>query len=302
MSALDEPAGTRSTAAGYNRNDAYYQDATASQKNELRESGPNPREYLQQGGGRKKPSLSASARKKIAPVFRAAPLVRPKSAATVVPFDDMPIAAKPPLAAMLEDRGFGKALIRKLCDDMSCTHVKHLLALDRPQFDALCDSLRPAPGIREQLKKFLADERSKAEDRRQQEREQPGSSERPTTAPPTGQQRKAWKASLNHLRYSTTAAKRGNDGHVAHLIHEQPTWWGKGNGGPPQSKAYVSRVRVLMINGSRVCVFDGPRPNATGGKARVSPGTINLGSTTMSSGAGLGDTINLRGGYDRDAF
>ena len=85
MSALDEPAGTRSTAAGYNRNDAYYRDATASAKNELRESGPNPNEYLQQGGGRKKPSLSASARKKIAPVFRAAPLVRPKSAPTVVP-------------------------------------------------------------------------------------------------------------------------------------------------------------------------------------------------------------------------
>ena len=317
---MDEPAGARSTAAGYNRNDLLYREATEAPKNVTAASNrggggfvPKKQQQQQQQQQQQPPPpprlrpASASARSlkaKMAPLFRT-PVRRGRGSASVVPFDDMSAAAKPPLAVMLAEAGFGIALIRKLCDDMSCTHVEHLLALDRPQFDALCDALRPAPGMRELLRRFLTEQRAKAEERRAVLREQRqsmegddggGRDDRPTTAPPTPAQRRAWKSSLDHLRYSSVAAKRGNDGHVSHILQEQPTWWGKGNGAPPHSKAYVSGVRVLKIGGSRVTVFDGPRPNATG--RRPQPG----GGGPAAFGASGYGSSRARGGYDRDAF
>jgi hypothetical protein len=291
---VDEPAGVVSTARLYNRKAPELRDERDGLMTEAfkKKADPN-RGFLLQGGNFSKArgarNPAANTRRWKMPTFT----VRPRSSAAVAPSDE-DVMQSLPLANLLSDRGFGKSLIRKLCIDMSCSTVEQLLSLDRPQFDSLCDALRPLPGNREQLrnlvreqKRVLAEKRAQRRAEQQQQpasavQEPPPSSQlppssagavapaRPRTAPGGGggQQRQAWRAALDQLRHSSVAAKRGGDGHISHLIEDQPLHWGRTRGPAPPKHAYTSSVRVLSVRNAhgvvigRRTVFEGEAPNS----------------------------------------
>ena len=162
----------------------------------------------------------------------------------------------PPLALALERAGLGHHA-RKLCNEMSCSTVGQLLALNRPQLDALFDELRPLPGHRARLHQFLADQRMEA-----MKAAADGTGAADGAARPTAAQQREWAGTRRSLRDASIAARRGRDGPISHLIEQQPLHWGAIKGKAPLAQAYVSRTRVLMVGGSRQTVFDGDAPNS----------------------------------------
>ncbi len=201
-----------------------------------------------------------------------------------------PPAPPPPLAAALEEAGLAN-YSRKLCEDHSCSTVRQLLALDATSLDALIDALRPLPGHRVRLLQFVRAQREKAEREREYAARAGGGVGLSGSEPaPTAAQKREWRTSMAALR--SGAAKRGTGADVHH--QQQPGWskmsdmpWEPGKGrAPSQAKAaaYISSVRVLKCGHSRVTVFDGPTPNATG-RAQLL-GTVGLASSMGSAAAG----------------
>ena len=230
----------------------------------------------------------------------------------IVPFnEDTDDRTPPPLAKLLAEdprisNVLGQAFIRRLTVDWACSTIGQLLALDRPQLDALLDALRPLPGHRDIFIDFLNAQRNRVEEERRANmaaaiaaagEETPAApaapaAPRPSTAPPTtASQRRAWRSSVQLLRNATIAAKRGGDGHISHLIQQQPLHWGFVKGPGPLPVAYVSSTRVLTFGRSRVLDFGGPTPNSPPNKGR------GPGKAPGDSGYGV-----ARRAYDPDHF
>ena len=212
--------------------------------------------FLAQGGGRKMPS---------ADVKRASSAkwqtVKPPAARR--PLSASYSTGPPPLATALERAGLGH-YARKLCNEcvqarslrtlarsaphppacarrawclrrasrLSCSTVRQLLALNRPQLDALFDQLRPLPGHRVLLQKFLADQRMEAM-KAAADRETGAASADSSDAVATPAQRREWSSVRRSLLDASVAAKRGRDGPIAHLIEQQPLHWGTAKGPAP---------------------------------------------------------------------
>jgi hypothetical protein len=211
---------------------------------------PGLREFNDQEQQQKKAAPRRPLPKHLRIMKFAPPKPRPKSAAADT------LAAPPPLAADLERAGLGH-YARKLCDDMSATTVDQLLALDRPRIDALIDALRPVPGHRVRLLNFLRDQRAL----RQQQEGQPAAQPAAPPRPHSAIELRKWKASVASLGQ---VARRGKDGPLAHSLEQQPLPEGHA---PPRALASPTRVRVISVaGGGKMCVFDGPRPNAPSGK------------------------------------
>ena len=207
-----------------------------------------------------------------------------------------PPAPPPPLAATLEDAGLGN-YARKLCDDQSCATVRQLLALDATSLDTLIDAMRPLPGHRVRLLEFVRTQREKAERERDYAAQAGGGAGTARSEPaPTAAQKREWHTAITTLR--SGAAKRGTGTDVH---NQQQPGWSKpsdlpevlghfpGRGRAPssaKSSAYISSVRVLKCGHSRITVFDGPTPNATGRGALL--GTVGLNSTFGSVVGQLG--------------
>jgi hypothetical protein len=232
-----------------------------------------------------RPQPSAATRRARVPPFQPPPrqpsIIRAEADVTI----------KPPLAQLLEEdprvaNVLGQAFIRRLTIEQSCSSIGQLLALNRPQLDALLDALRPLPGHRDIFLDFLNTQRLAAIEQRRQRAEEAeaaaaaasgggeaagggagaGAAIRPGTAPAGGSatpaQRRAWHSSLQLLRNATIAAKRGGDGHLSHLISQQPLQWGFIKGPAPQASAYVSHCRVLHMGKNRILDYGGPRPHS----------------------------------------
>ena len=277
------------------------------------------------------PQPSAHTRRSRMPPFRPPPR-------RVVPYnEEVDSQVRPPLALLLEQdprvvNVLGQAFIRRLTIEQSCSTIGQLLALNRPQIDALLDALRPLPGHRDIFIDFLNSQRVAAEEQRRKRQEEAaisatmstddgsggdggGGAEgeasgdkdptaaatasaaatavRPGTAPPTlGEatvtpaQRRAWRKSFHLLRNSSIAAKRGGDGHLSHLISQQPLQWGFVKGPAPQASAYISHVKVLTFGRNRILDYSGPAPNSP----KTKPG---------GRGGGYGKE---RRAYDPDVF
>ena len=208
-----------------------------------------------------------------------------------------PPAPPPPLAATLEDAGLGN-YARKLCEDHSCATVRQLLALDATSLDTLIDAMRPLPGHRVRLLQFVRTQREKAERERDYAAQAGGGAgaARSGEPAPTAAQKREWHRAITTLR--SGAAKRGTGTDVH---NQQQPGWSKpsdlpevlghfpGRGRAPssaKSSAYISSVRVLKCGHSRITVFDGPTPNATGRGALL--GTVGLNSTFGSVVGQLG--------------
>ena len=115
---------------------------------------------------------------------------------------------------------------------LSCSTVRQLLALNRPQLDALFDQLRPLPGHRVLLQKFLADQRMEAM-KAAADRETGAAPADSSDAVATPAQRREWSSVRRSLLDASVAAKRGRDGPIAHLIEQQPLHWGTAKGPTP---------------------------------------------------------------------
>ena len=202
----------------------------------------------------------------------------------VVPFDDGASRGPPPLAALLAENPrvanvLGQAFIRRLCYEQSCSTIGQLLSLDRPQLDSLLDMLRPLPGHRDIFIDFLNSQRDAAAEERKTADEAAAAaagdagggptpptatSGRPASASAatTPAQQRAWRITKQLLRSSSIAAKRGGDGHISHLIQQQPLHWGFVKGPPPKPVGYTSSTRVLTFGRSRIIDYGGPAPNS----------------------------------------
>lgn len=227
----------------------------------------------------------------------------------VVPFDDGASHAPPPLAALLAENPrvanvLGQAFIRRLVYEQSCSTIGQLLSLDRPQLDSLLDMLRPLPGHRDIFIDFLNSQRDAAAEAAEERkaageaeaaaaaasegggagdggdggpRPAPAASGRPASASATTPaQQRAWRITKQLLRNSSIAAKRGGDGHISHLIQQQPLHWGFIKGPPPKPVGYTSSTRVLTFGRSRIIDYGGTTPNsppkAPGGGGTRKPG------------------------------
>ena len=147
------------------------------------------------------------------------------------------LTSPPPIAAALEDAGLG-GYKRKLIDELSCSTISQLLALDAAALDSLIEALRPLPGHRVRLLDFVERHRQKAVEARSEAR---GTSD--ADAPPisTREQRRSWQASAAQLR-----GKRGSE---PSGLMDQPGQWSALPRRPAERKeAYVSSVRVLRVS------------------------------------------------------
>ena len=159
-----------------------------------------------------------------------------------------PLASPPPLAVALQEAGLGH-FVDRLCYALSASTLEQILDLDRAALDALIDLLRPLPGQRQALLKYV---------REKQLARAAAADETPSQPRLSASESRNWQTTVAQLNQTS---RRGKDGPLAHLHLEQPNQWGR-PGDTKQSHGYGKGVHVVTVGRGKMMVFDGPRPNA----------------------------------------